>query len=482
MATEDTLELAGSGGQPPGRGFYAHSLRAAMFSRISASRQHSPISAFAGGAHAHTILSSCCHALLPFFSTRSAGVLRVLCREAQATVADHGFSDSCTPINPRRLQQWRSSFPRAQGARLRMLAGCRPCAVFSSFSWITTLCLQGLLQDIPASAFQSLPRLRALNATHCCGLGDEALGHLLALEDLVMAGCTQRSFAGRTLASLPRLRSLNVSGCTQLTDAAFAGLTALTSLCMNDCSQHALTDEVLNDLPILRTLHMARCRQPTLTNAVFAPLAGALQAVNINGCTQFTGGALRHLRGVADLDLQGCRIGDGGFAHLRGAAPRRLNLSGMRVTDEALAHLNGVRVLRMADCNHPQLTDAAFAPLAGGLEELDMSGCNQATITEALVPLLAGVRVLRMERCRDRVCKAAHAAGLPVPPARSDLRRQRERESAARSARYWEEHPLDWREEGMEEGEGWEEEVEMDWWCRQKMAPGKGAGGKKSHR
>ena len=455
-----------------------------MFSRISASRQHNPISAFAGGAHAHSILSSCCHTLLPFFTTRSAGVLRVLCREAQATVAGHGFSDSCTPIHPRRLLQWRSSFPRAQGARLRTLGGL-PSAVFTLdiFSTLTTLCLHGLYQAIPPSAFQSLPRLRTLDATRCWGLGDEALGHLLALEDLTMARCTQPGFAGRTLASLPRLRALNVSGCTQLTDASFAGLTALTCLRMNYCSQRALTDAVFTSLTALRALHMACCPQPTLTNAVFAPLAGALQVVNLGCCTQFTGGALRHLRGVEDLDLTGCRIGDEGFVHLRGAAPRRLNLCGLRVTDEALAHLSGVRALRMADCNHPLLTTAAFAPLVrAGLEELDMSGCNQATITEALVPLLAGVRVLRMERCRDRIRKAAHAAGLPVPPAPSELRRQRERECAAQRALHLEQFPPDWREEGMEEEEEWEEEVEVDWCCRQKMVPGKGTGGRKSHR
>ena len=45
---------------------------------------------------------------------------------------------------------------------------------------------------------------------------------------------------------------------------------------------------------------------------------------------------------------------------------------------------------------------------------LDMGECRQATITEAAIASLAGIRVLRMRGCRAPVIDAALRAGLPV--------------------------------------------------------------------
>ncbi len=99
--------------------------RAAMFTRISASRAPTqPITAFAAGASAHTVLSppAVQHALLSMLTTAAALPLRATCAEARAAVAGHGWCDRDT-VHHGSTAAWRRCFPRAQ------------CAKFSEDQW-----------------------------------------------------------------------------------------------------------------------------------------------------------------------------------------------------------------------------------------------------------------------------------------------------------------------------------------------------------
>ena len=83
----------------------------------------------------------------------------------------------------------------------------------------------------------------------------------------------------------------------------------------------------------------------------------------------------------------------------RGKAPTRLHtLNTMRcgsVAEAAFGHLRGIQSLNMSYCNQVTITDTAFVHLRG-IHTLDMSGCNQATITDVDFVHLRGIHSLNM--------------------------------------------------------------------------------------
>ena len=74
--------------------------------------------ALAGGVRA-TILSIVGLELLPFFSTREACRLRLVCREFVGAIADVRWNDTETVINGN-LGKWRACFTRARAANVRL--------------------------------------------------------------------------------------------------------------------------------------------------------------------------------------------------------------------------------------------------------------------------------------------------------------------------------------------------------------------------
>jgi hypothetical protein len=142
-----------------------------------------------------------------------------------------------------------------------------------------------------------------------------------------------------------------------------------------------------------------------------------------------------HLEGLRELDMSGCtRVSSAAFAHL--GSLRRLDMSGCdqpALGDAALAHLPHLEALSVAECTQAALTGRAFAPLqrlraldmsatllgddalghlAPTLQVLDVSGCSR--LTEAAVPLLARVRVLRLSGAHmsEAFLRAARVAQL----------------------------------------------------------------------
>ena len=64
----------------------------------------------------HTLLAECPGALLQFFDTPGACVLRLVCRELQAAVAAYPWEDRETVILGS-IGAWRACFPRARRAK-----------------------------------------------------------------------------------------------------------------------------------------------------------------------------------------------------------------------------------------------------------------------------------------------------------------------------------------------------------------------------
>lgn len=84
------------------------------------------------------------------------------------------------------------------------------------------------------------------------------------------------------------------------------------------------------------------------------------------------------------------------------ATLQELNMSDCtRLTSARLAPLTQLRVLKMRGCAQNTLGDAAFATLRN-LRELDMSWCDQHSFTDAcLVPLRGTLRYLDVSGCRQ---------------------------------------------------------------------------------
>jgi hypothetical protein len=144
-----------------------------MFTRISASRDPArPISAFAGGAHATTVLSCCAPALLPFLSSADVLPLRAACAEARAAVARHAWADARTPIHGS-LAAWAACFPAARAARtwlrpplarddLAALRALRDASGAPSLRELRLLGARGDAQEAAARA--ALPGVRVSSA------------------------------------------------------------------------------------------------------------------------------------------------------------------------------------------------------------------------------------------------------------------------------------------------------------------------------
>ena len=62
--------------------------------------------------------------LFPFFSTRDARRLRLVCRELKQAVADFPWEDMSTVIRGS-IALWRACFPHARGANVGQLVGVK---------------------------------------------------------------------------------------------------------------------------------------------------------------------------------------------------------------------------------------------------------------------------------------------------------------------------------------------------------------------
>ena len=240
------------------------------------------------GDEGRTLLTECPGALLPFFDTRQACGLRLVCRELQAAVAAHPWEDRETVILGS-IGAWRACFPRARCANVRIYEES-----------------PGLRHNPVVDAdFVHFVGLRELDMTSCRAVTDAALVHLRGIRVLNMTDCNQPTITDAGLAHLVGIQKLCIDGCNQatLTDAAFAPLRGLRVLSTSECPQ--LTDAAFAHLKGIHTLIMWDCTQPTITDAALAHLKG-IKCLVLCGCSNpFTEMGLAHLRGIFRLHMRG---------------------------------------------------------------------------------------------------------------------------------------------------------------------------------
>jgi hypothetical protein len=335
--------------------------------RLLAERQ---VLRLCGGGGDTTLLSACGNALLPFVSTLDARALRATCREGRGVVAAFPFEEAGywsevdqewkpgTLIGGRTgvrasvcLRRWRACFPNARGANV---SG-------------TALTL--------ADARRYLTGMRALDISECPQITGEWFSQaFMGIERLYMNDCYGVE-DGAFAATRDTLKYLVCGNCFQLTDAAFPHLGGLETLVMWNI---ALSDAAFEHLKGVKTLLMGNCSQETITDAAFEHLQG-VERLLMFGCDQetITDTAFKHLEGghLRQLDISGCNQGtltDDLFHSVKGAL-EELNMEGCtQLSDEGLKQLGLLKRLNVRDC--PQLS-GAFLDHCPALASISLAGC-----------------------------------------------------------------------------------------------------------
>ena len=235
----------------------------------------------AGGTQ-ETLLSEVGPVLLPFFTTRDACALRLVCREFLAAAAEHPWEDRGTVIQGS-IAAWRACFPRARCANVARFslfgAEVRKAPVFDAdfvhFAGLRELNM-AVCRDVTDAAFVHLRGINSLEMLSCYMLTDAAISNLVGIQRLCI---TDAAFV-----HLRGIQLLNIDSCGQLTDAAFAYLRGIKALFMGHCSQPAITDAAFVHLRGIRTLSLDHCSQATTTGASFSSLTG-IEALCLFGCS-----------------------------------------------------------------------------------------------------------------------------------------------------------------------------------------------------
>ena len=198
-------------------------------------------------------------AILQFFTTKDATVLRSVCRELKNAVAEYTWADEETLVKSR-VYSWKT---------------CFPCAVAVNVSGT----------DVQNEDFQHFAALHSLKMRGCLIVSDCAFSHLRGITKLDMSWCNQ----------------------TTITDAAFVHLRGIHSLNMSWCSQSTITDAAFMNLRGIHTLNMSLCYQGSITGAAFAYLRG-IHTLDIGYLNQrsINVAAFVYLHGIHELEMSGC--------------------------------------------------------------------------------------------------------------------------------------------------------------------------------
>ena len=185
-----------------------------------------------------TIVSIVGVVLFPFFDTREACSLRLVCRELKQAVADFPWEDMGTVIRGS-IALWRACFPRAIGANVRRYD---PNG--------------GPVRRAPVvdADFVHFVGLRALNMTRCTQVTDAAFVHLRGIERLNMTWCDQATITDAAFEHLKGIHSLVMQWCRQATITG-SGLEHLKGICrlgMYHCTDEAIAAAESLGLPVAR--------------------------------------------------------------------------------------------------------------------------------------------------------------------------------------------------------------------------------------
>ena len=166
----------------------------------------------AGGMQ-KTLLDDAAPALLPFFTTRDACALRLVCREFLAAATEHPWEDRGTAIQGS-IAAWRACFPRARCANVGRYsfsdAEVRTAPVhdadFVHFEGLRELNM-ARCRDITDAAFVHLRGIHTLDMHGCYRLTEAANAHLVGIQRLSMHGCSLCAPAGHSAADYGRMHA-----------------------------------------------------------------------------------------------------------------------------------------------------------------------------------------------------------------------------------------------------------------------------------
>lgn len=353
-------------------------------------------------------------ALLDFIDTRDATQLRLCSVEYRDAVAAHPWADTNTPVLD--MDAWRACFPRARGAAVTgalahaeavmappaahslSLACCTSAGLNEAWAArhlggrrLVSLRLPGcelapdVLAALAGSGVQEVDLLGCrLRSRH---LTEADLAHVASATSLRLARCLGARLGAGAFKALTRLVKLDVTACGGVTDAAFRGghLPALRVLDVSLCPR--LTDAALAELGGLTSLTMQACPGITL-DAVAARLPRLTHLDISHHPPSLTADAMRRLSpALAELVAVGVRLAD---RDVRALFEREGRAETLRVLDVSECHgwtdavvplLGGLRELRMARCYQREVTAGGLEPLVGRVARVDVTGCSQLPIT-----------------------------------------------------------------------------------------------------
>ena len=195
-----------------------------------------------------SILSHAKGALLPFFTTRDANSLRLVCHEFLDCCTSHPWEDEVTVVKGS-LAKWRVCFPLAKAANVGQ--------------WQPYINPLGRKLPLKDADFVFFKGIRTLNIFWATCISDAAFEFLRgSIHTLKMEGCRQPGITDLAFQHIKGVKILNMSFCYQesITDSAFSNLRGITSLDMEGCNQSSITGAAFANLKDLRRLNLRGCR------------------------------------------------------------------------------------------------------------------------------------------------------------------------------------------------------------------------------
>ncbi|MDF1849352.1 MAG: leucine-rich repeat protein [Verrucomicrobiales bacterium] len=268
----------------------------------------------------------------------------------------------------------------------------------------------------------------------------QGAGSLLTIDTLIAIDCP-KLVSAEGVGFHPKLADLVFTESTALEDvSAIEGLPELKTLDLSGCSQVAALD--ISTLPSIENLYLSRCRKLTALDLSSATglqqlyldgCAGLKEIVGLDGLSQLTdldvsnATGLIHLSGVEKLsslvvlDIRNVDLTD--FSGI-GALPtlRVLRMGGQDAIEtlEPFSEMESLNEIHLEACPNlyslkgippsinqyagfthcPKLESLAGIEVAGGIEQLDLSGCENLHDVTAVAELRSLLQ-LSFVKCRQ---------------------------------------------------------------------------------
>jgi len=277
--------------------------------------------------------------------------------------------------------------------------------------------LTGSPSLVTLAGVEELPSLTSVVAIDCPSLVTaQGVSGLPALTQLAFTDSAQLTDVAM-IRDLPNLVTLDLSGCVGITSLDLEGLPALENLYLSRCRQLKALD--LSAFPGLRQLYTDGCAGLTTIDGLGA--LGNLTDLDVSNASGLTGlPGVEKLAELIVLDLRNLEIEDlSGIARLPKLRVLRMGGQEKIETLEPLSSLASLRELHLEACPNlrslkgiptgvsqyagftycPKLVSLEGIEAAGGLEHLDVTGCENLAEVGPVAKLSSLVQI-SLVKCR----------------------------------------------------------------------------------